>query len=88
MKICVVGAGGLGGFFGGWLASSGAQVTFIARGDHLAAIQSKGLEIRSELGNKRISKVNAVDKLAEKTSVKNLIKLGNDIPEAISSHTL
>ena len=61
MKICVVGAGGLGGFFGGWLASSGAQVTFIARGDHLAAIQSKGLEIRSELGNKRISKVNAVD---------------------------
>lgn len=61
MKICIVGAGGLGGFFGGWLAASGVDVTFIARGDHLAAICSKGLDVRSELGNKRISRVNAVD---------------------------
>ena len=61
MKICVVGAGGLGGFFGGWLAGSGEDVTFIARGGHLAAMQSNGLEIRSELGNKRISSVSAVD---------------------------
>lgn len=61
MKICIVGAGGLGGFFGGWLAVSGMDVTFIARGDHLTAICSKGLDVRSELGNKRISRVNAVD---------------------------
>ena len=61
MKICIVGAGGLGGFFGGWLAASGEDVTFIARGGHLAAMRSKGLEVRSELGDKRISRVNAVD---------------------------
>jgi 2-dehydropantoate 2-reductase len=61
VKICVVGAGGLGGFFGGWLASSGEQVTFVARGEHLATMRSKGLEIRSELGNKRLSRVSAVD---------------------------
>ena len=61
MKICIMGAGGLGGFFGGWLAASGEDVTFIARGDHLAAMRSKGLDVRSELGNKRIPRVNAVD---------------------------
>ena len=61
MKICVFGAGGLGGFFGGWLAASGQDVTFVARGKHLAAMQSGGLEIRSELGNRRLSSVNAVD---------------------------
>lgn len=61
MKICIIGAGGLGGFFGGWLAAGGEDVTFIARGEHLAAMRSQGLEVRSELGNKKISKVNAVD---------------------------
>ena len=61
MKICIIGAGGLGGFFGGWLAASGEDVTFIARGEHLAAMRSNGLDVRSELGNKKISRVNAVD---------------------------
>lgn len=61
MKICIIGAGGLGGFFGGWLAAGGEDITFIARGDHLAAMRSQGLEVRSELGNTTISKVNAVD---------------------------
>lgn len=61
MKICIIGAGGLGGFFGGWLVASGEDVTFIARGDHLAAMRSSGLDVRSELGNKRMSRVNVVD---------------------------
>jgi 2-dehydropantoate 2-reductase len=47
-----MGSGGLGGFFGGLLARSGADVTFIARGAHLAAIREAGLTVRStQLGD-------------------------------------
>jgi len=45
MRIAVVGAGGVGGYFGGLLAHAGNDVTFIARGPHLAAIQSRGLRV-------------------------------------------
>ena len=41
MKIVVVGGGGVGGFFGGRLAAAGADVTFIARGAHLAAMREQ-----------------------------------------------
>ena len=47
MKIAVMGAGGVGGYFGGLLARAGHSVTFVARGAHLAAIQAKGLRIES-----------------------------------------
>ncbi|MCZ6847538.1 MAG: 2-dehydropantoate 2-reductase, partial [Alphaproteobacteria bacterium] len=43
MKILMVGAGGVGGYFGGRLAAAGEDVTFIARGPHLAAMQARGL---------------------------------------------
>ena len=46
MKIAVVGAGGVGGGYGAALAKAGADVTFIARGAHLAAMKSKGLKAR------------------------------------------
>ena len=45
MKFCVVGAGGVGGYFGGKLAGSGAEVWFLARGAHLLAMQQGGLRI-------------------------------------------
>jgi 2-dehydropantoate 2-reductase len=45
MKIAVMGSGGLGGYFGARLAQGGADVTFIARGAHLAAIQANGISI-------------------------------------------
>ena len=45
MKICIVGAGAIGGFLGAKLALSGEQVTLIARGSHLAAIQQNGLKL-------------------------------------------
>ena len=51
MRIAVVGAGGVGGGFGAALAQAGADVTFIARGAHLAAMKSKGLRIDSPRGN-------------------------------------
>lgn len=49
MKIAVMGTGGVGGFFGGLLARSGLDVTFIARGQHLNAIQCNGLTVKSDL---------------------------------------
>ena len=47
MKIAIMGSGGVGGYFGGRLAASGVDVTFVARGDHLAAIRRDGLRIES-----------------------------------------
>ena len=47
MKIAMMGSGGVGGFFGGRLAKSGHDVTFIARGAHLAAMREQGLTIES-----------------------------------------
>ena len=48
MRIAVVGAGGVGGGFGAALAKAGADVTFIARGAHLAPMKSAGRDLRLE----------------------------------------
>lgn len=45
MKIAVMGAGGVGGYFGGLLAKAGNDVSFIARGEHLQAIRKNGLRV-------------------------------------------
>ena len=47
MRFAILGSGAVGGYFGAKLAKSGQDVTFIARGAHLAAIRSKGLQIQS-----------------------------------------
>jgi 2-dehydropantoate 2-reductase len=47
MKICVIGTGGVGGYFGGKLAHAGEEVWFIARGQHLQAMQERGLHIKA-----------------------------------------
>ena len=51
MKIGVVGAGGIGGYFGGRLAAAGEEVHLLARGAHLAAIRKRGLRVRSVAGD-------------------------------------
>ena len=51
MKIGVVGAGGVGGYFGGRLAEAGNDVHLLARGPHLAAIRANGLRVRSVKGD-------------------------------------
>lgn len=51
MRIAVFGTGAVGGYFGGRLAAAGGDVTFIARGTHLAALQKDGLRITSPKGN-------------------------------------
>ena len=47
MRVAIVGSGAVGGYFGAKLARNGEDVTFIARGAHLAAIRSAGLQVRS-----------------------------------------
>jgi 2-dehydropantoate 2-reductase len=61
MRIAIVGSGGVGGYFGGKLAASGVDVTFISRGAHLAAMCSRGLRIESPAGNIHIPRVTATD---------------------------
>lgn len=61
MKIAIMGSGGVGGYFGGRLAASGANVTFIARGAHLAAMREHGLKIESSLGTILVNPVQATD---------------------------
>jgi 2-dehydropantoate 2-reductase len=51
MRIAVFGAGGVGGYFGGRLAQAGEDVVFIARGEHLRAIQTQGLRVDSIKGD-------------------------------------
>ncbi len=50
MRICIFGAGAIGGFIGGFLARSGAEVSVVARGAHLAAIRERGLTVESTGG--------------------------------------
>jgi len=47
MRIAVMGAGGVGGYYGGMLARAGEDVTFIARGTHLDAMRSQGLTVKT-----------------------------------------
>jgi len=61
MRIAVVGAGGVGGAFGAALAKAGADVTFIARGAHLAAMKDKGLRIEGGRGDTHLVPTRATD---------------------------
>jgi 2-dehydropantoate 2-reductase len=61
LRIAIMGSGGVGGYFGGRLAKGGADVTFIARGAHLAAMRANGLTIESAHDPIRLPKVNATD---------------------------
>ena len=51
MKIAILGAGAVGGFYGARLARAGHEVWFVARGRNLEAIRSNGLSVRSPLGD-------------------------------------
>ena len=61
MRIAIFGAGGVGGYFGGRLAHAGKDVVFIARGDHLKAMQSGGLKVDSVAGDFHVARVDATD---------------------------
>jgi 2-dehydropantoate 2-reductase len=65
MKIAVMGAGGLGGFFGGKLAKAGQDVWFIARDKQLAALKNSGLRLEGPDPEIVIAAPNATDTPAE-----------------------
>jgi 2-dehydropantoate 2-reductase len=65
MKIAMMGAGALGGYFGGRLANAGHDVTLIARGAHLAALQTNGLQIKSPNGDLHLREISATDDPAD-----------------------
>jgi 2-dehydropantoate 2-reductase len=62
MHLVVVGAGGVGGYFGGRLARAGHDVTLVARGAHLDALRRRGLTVRSAVEGESVAPVRAVEK--------------------------
>ncbi len=84
MRIAIFGTGGVGGYFGGRLAQAGEDVTFIARGEHLFAIQTKGLKVDSLNGDFVIDPAKATDDVDEVGAV-DLVIVGVkawQVPEA------
>lgn len=61
MKILVAGSGGVGGYFGAKLARARESVTFLARGEHLRAIRSGGLRVKSASGGEWVVRSPATD---------------------------
>ena len=64
MRIAVVGAGGVGGYFGAKLARAGESVVMLARGAHLDAIRRDGLRVRSAPEGESLAKVEALESFA------------------------
>jgi 2-dehydropantoate 2-reductase len=65
MRIVAMGSGGVGGYFGARLAAGGADVTFVARGAHLAAMREHGLTVTGGPEEIRVPRVKAVEHPAE-----------------------
>ena len=61
MRIATMGAGGVGGYYGGRLAQAGHEVAFITRGEHLRAIRARGLRLLGATGDVFISGAQATD---------------------------
>jgi 2-dehydropantoate 2-reductase len=96
MKIAVIGAGGVGGPFGLALAKAGADVTFVARGAHLAAMKTTGLKVQGGRGEADLFPVQATDdpaSLGVVDVVLNCVKLwdledsGHKIKSMVGPHT-
>ena len=65
MRIAIIGAGGIGAIYGASLAKAGAEVIFVARGAHLAAMRQNGLKIEGDRGEIHVKPVQATDDSAE-----------------------
>ena len=76
MKICVVGAGAIGGLMGVKLALAGEEVTVIDQGAHLKAIQENGLKLIWEDGTEYVAKVAKATDKVEEAGEQDLIILG------------
>ena len=60
-----MGSGGVGGYFGAKLARAGEDVTFVARGAHLAAMRAHGLRVKSAIDGEWVVKAAAVEALSQ-----------------------
>ncbi len=87
MRFAVIGAGGVGGYFGGKLAQGGADVVFIVRGKSLDALNANGLRVDSIGGDFVLPKVNATDdpKSAGNADVVLLAVKTSQVVEAIEA---
>ena len=65
MRFAVFGAGGLGAYYGARLVDAGYEVSFIARGPHLEAMQKNGLKVISPVGDVHLEKPQVTDQPAE-----------------------
>lgn len=61
LRVAIMGTGGVGGYFGARLALAGAEVAFVARGAHLAAMRAHGLRVESGLGDLHVARPRATD---------------------------
>jgi 2-dehydropantoate 2-reductase len=75
MRIAIYGTGGAGGYLGAQLARSGEDVTFLARGEHLKAIQAHGLRVETPAGEIVIQPAKATDDLTQVAPV-DVVLLG------------
>lgn len=73
MRIAIFGTGGVGGYFGAQLASSGEDVIFIARGEHLQAIRTQGLRVETSKGDIVIQPAQAANDPAQVGVVDSVI---------------
>src|SRR5947199_380313 len=87
MRFAVIGAGGVGGYFGGKLAHGGEDVTFIVRGKTLDAMRANGLRVDSINGDFHLPRVNATDDPASVGPVDAVLLAvkTSQIPEALKS---
>src|SRR5260370_31141230 len=87
MRILVVGAGAIGGYFGGRLLQAGRDVTFLVRPKRAAELARDGLVIKSPNGDVTLKNPSAVqaDKLNEKFDVVLLSCKAFDLDDAIKS---
>ncbi|WP_193139379.1 MULTISPECIES: ketopantoate reductase family protein [unclassified Meridianimarinicoccus] len=82
MKILVMGAGALGGFYGARLARDGHEVTLVARGAHLDAMQRAGLRVESPLGDLHVTDFHATDRPEGNPDIVLLMVKNRDVEDA------
>ena len=76
MKIAIIGAGGVGGYFGGKIAKAGYDVTFLARGEHYKAIAADGLTVKSTLGDFHIDvDLDRLGEIAEESCLQTFLDI-------------